>query len=96
MVLIVIGLGGLVWIDFVERKAETLFTSEGVEIRVLQAESERGVTKIVEPNGEISLFSDEVKKEELTKIAERQKTLLTQLDYSYNRIKRYVKRELSD
>ncbi len=95
-VLILIVLGALAWMDYTERKVETLFSAEGYQIRVLEAKAQGGVTKIIEPNGEMSVFSDQVKKKELSKIAEKQGTLLTQLDYSYHRISRFIKRKLAD
>ena len=91
-ILIVLGIS--VWIDLIERKAETIFSSEGIQILVLEAEVEGGLIKIVEPNGELSLFSDQMKREELMKIAERQKTLMNKVDYFYHRLKRFVKKKL--
>jgi hypothetical protein len=81
-------------VDYQERKKEVLFTSEGVGNRALDAKSQEGVTRIIEPNGETKAFSDQAKKKELRMIADRQKSLLTQLDYSYHRIKRYIKKKI--
>ncbi len=94
--LILIVLGTLVWIDYTERKVETLFSAEGYQIRVLEAKAQGGVTKIIEPNGQMSIFSDQFKKKELSRLAERQGNLLTQLDYSYHRISRFIKRKLAN
>ena len=94
IVLILIVLGVTVWINLIEREAETIFSSEGIQILVLEAEVEGGLIKIVEPNGELSLFSDQMKREELMKIAERQKTLMNKVDYFYHRLKRFVKKKL--
>jgi len=94
IVLILIVLGIIVWINLIEREAETIFSSEGIQILVLEAEVEGGLIKIVEPNGELSLFSDQMKREELMKIAERQKTLMNKVDYFYHRLKRFVKKKL--
>lgn len=94
--LILIVLGTLVWMDYTEREVETFFSAEGYQIRVLEAKAQGGVTKIIEPNGEMSVFSDQVKKKELSMIAEKQGTLLAQLDYSYHRISRFIKRKLLD
>ena len=66
IVLILIVLGILVWINFTERKAETVFSSDGIEIRVLEAEVQGVLLRIVEPNGELSIFSEKTKKEALT------------------------------
>jgi len=92
--LILIVLGISVWIDSRERKAEKTFSSEGIHIRVLEAAAKGGLTKIVEPNGELSLFSDRVKKKELSRIAGKQKTLMCKVDYFYHRIKRFIKKKL--
>ncbi len=67
IILILIGMGILVWINSTERRAEKIFSSEGIGIRVLEAEAKGGLTKIVEPNGELTLFSDRVKKKELSR-----------------------------
>ncbi|MCK5553717.1 MAG: hypothetical protein KAJ09_11270, partial [Deltaproteobacteria bacterium] len=67
LILIIVGIS--VWIDSMERKMEKIFSSEGVQIRVLEAEAKGGLTKLVEPNGELSLFSDRVKRKELSRIA---------------------------
>ena len=93
IVLILIVLGILVWINFTERKAETVFSSDGIEIWVLEAEVQGVLLRIVEPNGELSIFSDQTKKEALTELAERQKTLTSQADYFYHRLKRYMEKE---
>ncbi|MCZ6767901.1 MAG: hypothetical protein O7D93_01490, partial [Acidobacteria bacterium] len=94
IVLILIVLGILVWINFTERKAETVFSSDGIEIRVLEAEVQGVLLRIVEPNGEMSIFSDQTKKEALTELAERQKTLANEADYFYHRLKRYMEKKL--
>jgi hypothetical protein len=94
IILIVIVLGISVWINSMERKAEKIFSWEGIQLRVLDAEAKEGLTKIVEPNGELSLFSDAVKRKELSRIAEKQKTLVCTVDYFYHRIKRFIKKKL--
>jgi len=93
IVLVLIVLGVLVWINFTERKAETIFSSDGIEIRVLEAEVQGVLLRIVEPNGELSFFSDQTKKEALTELAERQKTLTNEADYFYHRLKRYIEKK---
>lgn len=95
IVLILVIAGISVGINLKERRAEKTFSSEGFEIRVLEAEAKRGVIKIVEPNGEMSIFSDEVKKQEVSRIAGKQETLMCQLDYFYHRIERFIKRRLA-
>ncbi|UCD71065.1 MAG: hypothetical protein JSW70_08695 [Syntrophobacterales bacterium] len=95
IILILIGLGISVWIDSIERRAEKIFSSGGIQIRVLEAEAKGGLTKIIEPNGEMSLFSDGVKRKELSRIAREQKTLMCQMDYLYHRIKRFIKGKLA-
>ncbi len=95
IILILIVLGISVWIDSMERREEKVFTSEGIQIRVLEAEAKEGLTKIVEPNGEMSLFSDGVKGKELSRIAQKQETLICQVDYFYHRIKRFIKKKLT-
>ena len=90
VVLILIVLGGLAWINFTERNAETIFSSDGIDVRVLEAEVQGELIQIVEPNGEVSFFSEQTKKEELTKLAERQKTLTNEAEYFYHRLKRYL------
>lgn len=92
IVLILIVLGGLAWINFTERNAETIFSSEGIDVRVLEAEVQGELIQIVEPNGEVSFFSERTKKEELTKLAERQKTLTNEAEYFYHRLKRYLEK----
>ena len=94
IVLILTVLGILLWINFTERKAETIFSSDGIEIRVLEAEVQGVLIRIVEPNGELSFFSDQTKKEALTELAERQKTLTNEADYFYHRLKRYIEKKL--
>jgi len=94
IVLILTVLGILLWINFTERKAETIFSSDGIEVRVLEAEVQGVLLRIVEPNGELSFFSDQTKKEALTKLAERQKTLTNEADYFYHRLKRYIEKKL--
>ncbi len=96
IILILVVLGISVWINSTERKAEKIFSWEGIQIRVLDAEAKEGLTKIVEPNGELSVFSDAVKKEELSTIAGKQKTLMCRVDYFYHRIKRFIKKKLTD
>jgi len=76
--------------DHQERRGETFFTANGVQIRVLDAKSLGGITKIIEPNGEMSVFSDRTRKKELLRIASSQEKLSTQLDYSYHRIRRFL------
>lgn len=95
IVLILIVLGISVWIDVTERRAEKILSSEGTQIRVLEAEAKGGLIKIVEPNGEMSLFSNGVKGDELSRIASKQETLMCQVDYSYHRIKRFIKKKLT-
>ena len=56
IVLILIVLGILVWINFTERKAETVFSSDGIEIRVLEAEVQGVLLRIVEPEWGIEHF----------------------------------------
>lgn len=94
IVLILIVFGILGWINFTERKAETVFSSDGIEIRVLEAEVQGVLLRIVEPNGELSIFSEKTKKEALTELAERQKTLANEADYFYHRLKRYMEKKL--
>ncbi len=94
IVLILIVVGVPVWINFAERKAETIFTSDGINVRVLEAEVQGVLIRIVEPNGELSFFSEQTKDEELTKLAELQKTLTNEADYFYHRLKRYVEKKL--
>ncbi len=94
IVIILIVVGVPVWINFTERKAETIFSSDGIEVRVLEAEVQGVLIRIVEPNGELSFFSDQTKKEALTELAERQKTLTSQADYFYHRLKRYIDKKL--
>lgn len=91
-ILVLVGIS--VGINLKERKAEKIFSSEGFEIRVLEAEIYGGIIKIVEPNGGMSLFSDAVRKQEVSKIARKQETLMCQLDYFYHRIRRFIKRGL--
>jgi hypothetical protein len=93
LILVVVGIS--VWINLKERGAEKIFSSEGFEIRVLEAEVKGGVVKIVEPNGEMSLFSDGAKKQELARIARKQETLMCQVDYFYHRIKRFIKGKIA-
>lgn len=95
IVLVLIVLGISVWIDSTERRTEKVLTSEGTQIRVLEAEAKGGVMKIVEPNGEMSIFSNGAKGKELSRIARKQETLLCQVDYSYHRIKRFIKKKLT-
>lgn len=92
LILVVVGIS--VWINVTERRGEKIFSSEGVQIRVLEAEAQGGLTKIVEPNEELSLFSDGVKGKELSRIARKQKTLMCQVDYFYHRIERFIKKKL--
>ena len=94
IVLILIVLGISVWINLKERGMEKIFSSEGIQIRVLEAEVKRGVIKIVESNGELPLFSDRVKRKELSRIERKQETLMCQADYFYHRIKRFIKKKL--
>lgn len=95
IVLILVAVGISTWINVKERRAEEIFSSEGIQIRVLEAEARGGITKIVEPNGELSLFSEGVKRQELLRIARKQKTLMCQADYFYHRIKRFIKGKLA-
>ncbi len=92
--LILIVLGTPLWINFMESKSETSFASDGIQIRVLEAEVTGELIRIVEPNGEVSFFSDQTKREELMRIAERQKTLMSKADYFYHRLERYIKKKL--
>ncbi len=96
MILVLILMGVSAWINFMERKKETIFSSAGIQIRVLEAEAQRGLIKIIEPNGQLIIFSEDVKKEELAKIAERQKSFTGQADYFYHRIVRFIKKKFSD
>ncbi len=96
MILVLILTGVSVWINFKERKKETTFSSGGLQIRVLEAEAQRGLIKIIEPNGQLVIFSENVKKEELAKIAERQKSFMGQVDYFYHRILRFIKTKFID
>ena len=93
--LILIVLGTPLWINFMESKSETSFASDGIQIRVLEAEVTGELIRIVEPNGEVSFFSDQTKREELMKIAERQKSLMGQAEYFYHRLERYIKRKFN-
>lgn len=93
LILVVVGIS--VGINLKERRAEKILSSEGLEIRVLEAEVKAGIVKIVEPNGEMSLFSEAVKKQELSRIARKQRTSMCQLDYFSSRIKRFIKRKLA-
>ncbi len=94
IVLILIVVGIPLWINFTERKAETIFSSDGIEIRVLEAEVQGELFRIVEPNGEVSFFSEQTKEEALTELAERQKTLTNEAEYFYHRLKRYIDKKL--
>jgi len=94
IILVLILLGISLWIDSTEKKAEKIFSWEDIQVRVLDAEAKEGLTKIVEPNGELSLFSDAVKRKELSRIAGKQKTLVCKVDYFYHRIKRCIKKKL--
>lgn len=96
MILVLILTGVSAWINFMERKKETIFSSAGIQIRILEAEAQGGLIKIIEPNGRLVIFSEEVKKEELSKIAERQKSFMGQADYFYHRIVRFIKKKFSD
>ncbi len=93
MILALILRGVSAWINFMERKQETIFSSAGIQIRVLEAEAQAGLIKIIEPNGRLIIFSEDVKKEELSKIAERQKSFMGQVDYFYHRILRFIKKK---
>ena len=94
LVLILFVLGTPLWINFVESRSETSFASDGIQIQVLEAEATGEIIRIVEPNGEVSFFSDQTKREELMRIAERQKTLMSKADYFYHRLERYIKKKL--
>jgi len=96
MILVLILTGISAWINFMERKKETIFSSAGIQIRVLEAEAQGGLIKIIEPNGRLIIFSEDVKKEELSKIAERQKSFMGQADYFYHRILRFIKKKFLD
>jgi len=96
MILVLILTGVSAWINFMERKKETIFSSVGIQIRVLEAEAQGGLIKIIEPNGRLVIFSEDVKKEELSKIAERQKSFMGQADYFYHRIVRFIKKKFND
>jgi hypothetical protein len=41
----------------------------------------------------LSIFSEKTKKEALTELAERQKTLANEADYFYHRLKRYIEKK---
>ena len=92
--LILIVLGTPLWINFMESKSETSFASDGIQIRVLEAEVTGELIRIVEPNGEVSFFSDQTKRAELMRIADRQQSLMGKADYFYHRLERYIKRKL--
>ena len=94
IVLILIVLGTPLWINFMESRSETSFASDGIQIQVLEAEVIGELIRIVEPNGKMSFFSDQTKREELLKIAERQKTLTSKAEYFYHRLERYIKKKL--
>ena len=96
MILVLILIGISAWINFMERKKETIFSSAGMQIRVLEAVAQAGLIKIIEPNGKLIIFSENVKKEELSKIAERQKSFMGQANYFYHRIVRFIKKKFSD
>lgn len=96
MISALILLGISAWINFIERKKETIFSSAGIDVRALEAAARSGLIKIVEPNGQLIIFSEDVKKEELTKIAERQKSLMTQANYFYYRVVRFIKERYFD
>ncbi len=96
MILVLILIGVSAWINFMERKKEMIFSSAGIQIRVLEAEAQRGLIKIIEPNGQLVIFSENVKKEELAKIAERQNSFMGQVGYFYHRIVRFIKKKFSD
>ncbi|MCZ6751899.1 MAG: hypothetical protein O7E51_08735 [Acidobacteria bacterium] len=92
--LILIVLGTPLWINFMESKSETSFASDGIQIQVLEAEVTGELIRIVEPNGEVSFFSDQTKRAELMRIADRQQSLMGKADYFYHRLERYIKRKL--
>ncbi len=94
IILVLILLGISLWINSTEKKAEKIFSWEDIHVRVLDAEATEGLTKIVEPNGELSLFSDAVKRKELSRIAGKQKTLVCKVNYFYHRIERFIKKKL--
>ncbi len=91
LILIVVGFLG--WINFTERKEETVFSSDGIEVRVLEAVVEGELIRIIEPNGELSFFSEKTKEEALTELAERQRTLSNEAEYFYHRLKRYIEKK---
>ena len=93
-VLIIIVVGAAVWMNLTERRTEKIFSSDGIQVRVLEAEAKGGITKIAEPNGDLSVFSDGAKEKELSRIARKQGTLVCQADYFYHRVKRYIKKKL--
>jgi len=45
MILVLILIGVSAWINFMERKKETIFSSAGIQIRVLEAEAQGGLIK---------------------------------------------------
>lgn len=92
--LILIVLGTPLWINFMESRSETSFASDGIQIQVLEAEVTGELIRIVEPNGEVSFFSDQTKRAELMRIADRQQSLMGKADYFYHRLERYIKRKL--
>ena len=94
ILLVLILLGITLWINSTEKRAEKIFSWEDIRVRVLDAEAKEGLTKIVEPNGELSLFSDAFKRKELSRIAGKQKTLVCKVDYFHHRIKRFIKKKL--
>ncbi len=94
IVLIIMSVGAAFWMNVTERRTEKIFSSDGIQVRVLEAEAKGGITKIVEPNGDLSVFSDGAKQKELYRIARKQRTLVCQADYFYHRMKRYIKKKL--
>ena len=61
MILALILVGIAAWVNFMERKKETIFSSAGMQIRVLEAVAQAGLIKIIEPNGKLIIFSENVK-----------------------------------
>jgi hypothetical protein len=93
IIVVIIIVGASVWMNVTERRAEKIFSADGIQVRVLEVEAKGRITKIIEPNGDLSAFSDGARKKELSRIARKQRGLVCQADYFYHRIKRYIKKK---
>lgn len=93
IIVVIIVVGASVWMNGTERRAEKIFSADGIQVRVLEVEAKGGIMKIVEPNGDLSVFSDGTREKELSRIAQKQRGLSCQADYFYHRIKRYIKKK---